>query len=96
VINLTDSQKRLVKQICHEYLPESKIMVFGSRARGEGKTYSDLDLAVSGNKELSLESKALLIDAFQNSDLPFRVEIVDLAEVEDSFKKIISIDLVQI
>jgi uncharacterized protein len=42
-----------------------------------------------GNTELSLEELGNLRDDFQNSDLPFRVDIVDWNNIDESFKKLI-------
>ncbi len=56
---------------------------------GHHKPYSDLDLAVMTDKPLSLEVHANLKDAFSESDLPWKVDIVDWALTSEQFRKII-------
>jgi hypothetical protein len=48
-----------------------------------------LDLAVLSDKPLSLYDYATLKEAFDESDLPYRVDIVDWAAVTETFQAII-------
>jgi len=54
---------------------------------------SDLDLCLKDNYDKSTVRK--LQDAFTESDLPFKVDIVVWAELSDGFKKQIEADLVR-
>ncbi len=80
----------IVLKILHEHLPgTATVWVFGSRARAKAKKYSDLDLAIDAHKPLV---DSLIVDlevAFDESDLPYKVDIVDWVEAEENFKKII-------
>ncbi len=51
--------------------------VFGSRATGRARQYSDLDILIARAKPLDWRERANLCDAFEASDLPFRVDIVE-------------------
>jgi nucleotidyltransferase substrate binding protein (TIGR01987 family) len=53
-------------------------VVFGSRADGTARRYSDIDLGFAG-EPLSAPRLALLAEAFEDSELPYRVDIVNLA-----------------
>jgi hypothetical protein len=53
---------------------------------GKAKPFSDLDLAVMGAEPLPSATLTALVDAFDESDLPFKVDIVDWAVTEDSFR----------
>ena len=53
------------------------------------KKYSDLDIAVLSEKPLSMDTMAAIKDAFSESDLPWRVDVIDWAATADSFRKII-------
>lgn len=66
--------------------------VFGSRAKNTAKPLSDLDLCVKDNYDKSTIRK--LQDAFEDSDLPFKVDVVVWSELSDGFKKQIEADLV--
>lgn len=96
MVKITDQEKSIILDICKTYLPKSTIYAFGSRTKKKCKPYSDLDLAIEDDTEISLKQKGQLIDALQNSDLPYRVDIIDLATVDDSFKKVIAQDFLQI
>lgn len=70
-------------------IPERDVLVFGSRAGGRAKPYSDLDLAILGSEALPLARMAELREAFQESDLPFKVDLVDWNSIEEGFRTII-------
>ena len=62
---------------------------FGSRVQGNAKPFSDLDLAVMGETPLDFRQLAALKDAFAESNLPFRVDVVDWAATSEAFRGII-------
>ncbi|WP_420447296.1 restriction endonuclease subunit S [Candidatus Palauibacter sp.] len=70
------------------------MLAFGSRASWTAKDYSDLDLAVMGEEPLSLRTVSALDEALGNSDLPFKVDVVDWARTDDAFRAIIRRDAV--
>lgn len=63
--------------------------MFGSRANGQARSVSDLDVAILGDQPLSLQVMGDLREAFEESDLPFRVDLVDWAITSDEFRQII-------
>ena len=79
----------IVTGILQTLIPEREVWAFGSRARGNAKKYSDLDLAVVSQTPLGLVGMAALADAFSQSDLPYKVDVVDWAQASDRFRKII-------
>ncbi len=67
--------------------PESrtvKAWVFGSRATGWARPYSDLDILISSPTPLDWRARADLQDAFEASNLPFRVDVVEEARLAPS------------
>lgn len=86
----------IVRKILSDNLKDlnAVVYVFGSRVTGIAKKYSDLDLAIdcSGQK-IPFEIYVKLSTAFENSFLPYRVDIVDLNSISEQFKKIINNDL---
>ncbi|UCE50226.1 MAG: nucleotidyltransferase domain-containing protein, partial [Phycisphaerales bacterium] len=56
---------------------------------GEATEHSDLDLAIVGPGRLKRRAKMLLREAFEESDLPFRVDVVDYNTVSEAFRAII-------
>lgn len=84
----------IVRGILQNHVPQHAVWAFGSRARWTAKPHSDLDLAVISAAPLSLDVSAALANAFAESDLPWRVDVVDWATTSDSFRKIIERDKV--
>jgi type I restriction enzyme S subunit len=76
----------LVQSILNTWLPTREVRMFGSRARGKPKPYSDLDLVIMGDTPLPLSTLGQLQDAFTNSDLPWRVDVVDWASTAPEFQ----------
>ena len=78
-----------VRRILRTFVPEYPVWAFGSRAGWTAKPYSDLDLAVVTDRPLSLQTAANLRSAFDESNLPIKVDIVDWATASDAFRTII-------
>jgi predicted nucleotidyltransferase len=83
-----------VCRILRTQTPGVEVWAFGSRAKGTAKPYSDLDLALITTQPLSLTALADINTAFEASDLPIRVDIVDWATTSDAFRAIIARDKV--
>lgn len=80
----------IVRQILQQHIPNYEVRAFGSRIKGNAKPYSDLDLVVmTADRPLTLAEHADLADAFSESDLPWKVDVVDWSLISDEFKRII-------
>lgn len=89
-LHLSAEELALVRSILREHLPEgTEAGVFGSRAGGEPKPWSDLDLVMEGPSPLPLPVIAALAEAFDESALPFKVDLVDRQTVSEAFAAII-------
>lgn len=84
----------IVQSILRQHVPGKDVWVFGSRARHTAKPFSDLDLAIRGDQPLGLAVLAALADDFSESDLPWKVDVVDWATTSESFRRIIERDKV--
>lgn len=84
----------IVRGILQKHVPQYAVWAFGSRAKWTAKQHSDLDLAVITDKPLPLAVSAALADDFSESDLPWRVDVVDWAATSESFREIIERDKV--
>ena len=83
-----------VRHILHEHAPRLEVRAFGSRVSWTARKTSDLDLALMTEQPLDIARMAELRDAFTESDLPFRVDIVDWASTSDNFRQLINCDYV--
>ena len=84
----------LVRDILGRHVPDREVRAFGSRVTGTTKDTSDLDLAVVGDEPLEFATLAALRDDFSESNIPYRVDVVDWATVDESFRRIIERDQV--
>lgn len=90
MIETSPTQLKEVKRILREHVPDCEVRAFGSRVSGRVKPWSDLDLALVGEQPLGFRRLGLLVEAFQESTLPFRVDVLDWHEASPSFQAIIA------
>jgi predicted nucleotidyltransferase len=76
----------LVHSILATWLPMREVRMFGSRARGTPKPYSDLDLVIMGDVAVPMSTLGQLKEAFAAADLPWRVDVLDWADTSADFK----------
>ncbi|MFT9400731.1 nucleotidyltransferase family protein [Acetobacter sp.] len=89
---LTPEEKLTVTTLLKEFVPDKEVWVFGSRAKGTAKPYSDLDLAVIGEDPLPLLVRVGLEEAFSSSLLPWKVDVLDWAITDVVFRDLIQKD----
>ena len=92
-IALSPDQHRLELAILRAILPPSAtVWAYGSRATGRAGRFSDLDLAIDAGRPLSVDETARLREAFTESDLPFRVDVLDWQAIDAGFRQAIAPD----
>ncbi len=94
MIDIHPDHLAIVREILHKHVPQYAVWAFGSRVTGKARRFSDLDLAIITYKPLSLDVSASLRDDFSESDLPWKVDVVDWATTSDTFRAIIARDKV--
>ena len=88
-VDLRPDHWAIVRDALRRHVPDREVVAFGSRATWTAKDYSDLDLAVMGEESLSLRTVSALDEALGDSDLPFKVDVVDWARIDDAFRSVI-------
>ena len=89
MIHVLPEHLDMIRRILKSHVPEWDVWVFGSRVHERNlKPYSDLDLAVMTDKPLGALCYTGLLEAFSESDLPFKVDIVDWATASASFREV--------
>ena len=83
-VDLTKEEFCIIKDILKDI---SEVYLFGSRVTGKSKKFSDLDVCLK--KDISDYDYEILKEKFENSDLPFKIDLVEYKRASDSFKKII-------
>ena len=90
MIDVSPNHLDIVLCILAKYVPECEVRVFGSRFTGTAKLYSDLDIALVGHEKLDWRVMAAIKEEFQESELPFRVDILDWYNTSAEFRKVIA------
>jgi predicted nucleotidyltransferase len=86
MLDIPIQYEQIIARIAHTYAPDHEVRVFGSRVRGTARQHSDVDLAFMGANPLSMDQLLHLREAFENSELPFRVDLVDWQGATAAFK----------
>ncbi len=87
---LSEPELRTVRTILRRHLSSQfRVYAFGSRAGGRVKPWSDLDLSIEGGEPVPLAILGALADDFDESNLIWKVDLVDRASVSEAFGKII-------
>jgi len=78
-----------VADIIARFLPDARIFLFGSRARGDAEQTSDFDFAIDVGSKIPLDVIARIEDEIEELHTLKSVDIVDLHRVNPAFKTII-------
>lgn len=93
MIDLGADELAEVERICALMVPSSEVWAFGSRCKGTARKHSDLDLLVKGPRRLDVLKLEEVREAFQESLLPFRVDVADWHALSDDFRRMLEKDL---
>jgi len=76
--------ERILAPLLRKYA--ERLILFGSRARDDARRASDIDLAFSGPRPVPRDALALMREAFEESRIPFRVDLLDYATAPASLR----------
>jgi len=85
-IDITAAQRKEVVALLTHYLPDTQVWAYGSRVLGTAKPSSDLDLVAFASPDQA-SAVADLKESFEESDLPFRVDLFVWDEMPETFQK---------
>ena len=91
MIDLNEKYIIFIKNVFDKYLNIYDLYLFGSRALGNAKKYSDIDC-----RFFTDEIKVKIASEFENSDLPYEVDIVDINSIPSEFYNLIKPSLVKL
>ncbi len=83
------NEEKEIRDIVFKFINpnEYKIFIFGSRATGKARKFSDYDVGIMGKKPVKWKTLSLIDEVFEESDFPFKVDLVDFSLASDKFKK---------
>jgi predicted nucleotidyltransferase len=83
---LEQTDRDTVLAILRRRIPNRTVWAFGSRTSGKAWKFSDLDLVVVDSEPIPNDVYAQLVEDFDESDLPIRVDLLDWNKIDDKFK----------
>src|SRR5207244_2916536 len=87
VHNFTEVYKKIIMPIIVNYLPDAKIILYGSRARGDAGADSDIDVALDMGHKIDRLAMNNIIGDLEESRLPICFDIVDFWSVSEDMQK---------
>ena len=76
--------------VIKQYIPDTEIWVFGSRVHGKNlKPFSDIDIVLISSQPIPLSLFTKFCDALEESDIPYKVDVLQWAECFLSLQNII-------
>ena len=93
-IDISDEQHKTILSLLERHLPGTEAWVYGSRAKWTSRPQSDLDLVVFAKPRQRLQVGNLR-EAFEDSNLPFRVDLFVWDEVPETFRRQIEAEHVE-
>lgn len=85
--DLPENWLKKVQKILQRHVPGYEVRAFGSRVTGKARPHSDLDLVVMTDQPLERKLYYRLQDAFEESDLPIRVDLLDWQRISPEFRR---------
>ena len=86
----------ICKTVDDQIKDSHKVLLFGSRSTGVSKKYSDIDVALVSDCSISLSQLLRISGSLEDSSLPYKVDVVDLARTEGRFRENILKDGVEL
>ena len=68
---------------------QAQVYLFGSWATGKTRRGSAIDLAVLPKRAVPPETLSLLREKIEESDIPYRVEVLDLTRTDRKFRELV-------
>lgn len=95
LIALPQADLAIVRAILRDYLPDgTRAWVFGSRATATARPSSDLDLALEWDRPLGLDRLGQVAEVLSESDLPCKVDVLDLHSIDPAFRSMIEAHMI--
>ncbi|MEW6012319.1 MAG: nucleotidyltransferase domain-containing protein [Elusimicrobiota bacterium] len=81
--------KKLITQTIKKHIPDAKILIFGSRIKGDFTQNSDIDIAIKCDKKIEIRLIAKIKMDLEELEINHRIDLIDYNSVSKEFQKII-------
>lgn len=85
--SLDEKTKNKIIAIISVLIPEAKIYLFGSRARGTNAQYADIDIALDAGKKLPNVDVDEVKSMLNESNIVYKIDVVDIHQVSDLMRQ---------
>lgn len=82
-----ENYKIQIIKIVEIFFPKAKVYLFGSFARGDTTTRSDIDLAIDIGERMSLVNKAQIRNMIEALNIPQNIDLVDFNAIPFELKE---------
>lgn len=86
MIDLSPAVRDCLLEIVHRHLGRQFVYLVGSRARGPAKRFADIDILLMNEQPLSPLVRATLRYDLEESDIPYKVDLLEWAELTPAFR----------
>ncbi len=93
---VSEAEMGIIEKILSPRFEKYDFYFYGSRCRTDFRPMSDLYILIKGTKEASFDDIESLKEEFDNSNLPYIVNLTDFHTMSDEFYKLIEKDLVPV
>jgi uncharacterized protein len=76
-------------------IPDAKIILFGSRARGDDSHGSDVDIALDAGRKIEFVAVGEVRDVLEATNIPYKVDVLDFYSVSKDMQEMISKEGIQ-
>ena len=94
ISGITENEEAIIKKILKGYPYE--FYYYGSRVKGDYTKASDLDILVKSKDTVDYLLLAVLEREFNESKIPYRINLSDYSQMDKSFYKLIEPTLVKV
>ena len=89
MIDLAPEHRQTIVGILKTITPSTPVWIFGSRITKNAKPFSDVDLVLKGDHLMPDLVMTKLRDAFDESNLPYQVDLIDWHNISLEFRSLI-------
>ena len=93
-LDIEPAHWQIVQLILHRHVLQHPVWAIGSWVKGGARRYSDLDLAVVTEIPLPWATYGALKEAFSESDLPWKVDVLDWSTTSPAVRERIRVQYI--